>query len=89
MREQYDQDSPFFNFAEEIRLNEFTRRQAHELIVTPMENLRVRLHHREEVVARIYDETAGHPNLIQYYCTILLRRLDETGEREIGPDSLD
>jgi hypothetical protein len=40
------------------------------------------------VVGRIYEETAGHPNLIQYYCTILLRRLDQTGEREIGPESL-
>ena len=64
LKEQHDQNSPFFNFAEEIRLNEFTRRQAHDLIVTPMENLRIRFRNREEVVARIYEETAGHPNLI-------------------------
>jgi hypothetical protein len=88
MREQYLLDSPFYNFAQEIRLNEFTRRQAHDLIITPMENLRVRFRNREEVVGRIYEETAGHPNLIQYYCTILLRRLDQTGEREINLESL-
>ncbi|MGD8397529.1 MAG: AAA family ATPase [Anaerolineae bacterium] len=88
MREQYLLDSPFYNFAQEIRLNEFTRRQAHELIVTPMENLRVRIRNRDEVVGRIYEETAGQPNLIQYYCMILLRRLDHTGEREISPESL-
>ena len=88
MREQYLLDSPFYNFAQEIRLSEFTRRQAQDLIQTPMENLRVRIRNKEEVVARIYEETAGQPNLIQYYCTILLRQLDLVGKREIGPESL-
>ena len=88
MREQYMLDSPFYNFAQEIRLSEFTRQQARELIVTPMENLRVRFRNEEEVVSRIYAETAGQPNLIQYYCLILLRRLDQTAQREISPDSL-
>jgi hypothetical protein len=88
MREQYLLDSPFYNFAQEIRLSEFSRRQAHELVVTPLENLRVRIKNKDEVVNRIYEETAGQPNLIQYYCLILLRRLDRTGSREIGPESL-
>jgi hypothetical protein len=88
MREQYLLDSPFYNFAQELRLSEFTRQQAKELIVIPMQNLRVRFQHEDEVVNRIYEETAGHPNLIQYYCMILLRRLDETGLREINIDSL-
>jgi hypothetical protein len=88
MREQYLLDSPFYNFAQEIRLSEFTRRQAQDLIVTPMENLRVRIRNKEDVVGRIYEETAGQPNLIQYYCTILLRHLDLVGKREIGPESL-
>ena len=42
----------------------------------------------DEVVGRIYEETAGQPNLIQYYCMILLRHLDRTGQREISPKSL-
>jgi hypothetical protein len=88
LQEQYTLDSPFYNFAQEIRLSEFTRQQARDLIVTPMENLRVRFHDQEEVINRIYEETAGHPNLIQYYCLILLRRLDQTGRREIGPEDL-
>jgi len=88
MHEQYLLDSPFYNFAQEIRLNEFSRQQARELITIPMENLRVRFRNEEEVVSRIYEETAGHPNLIQYYCLILLRRLDQTGQREISPESL-
>jgi AAA+ ATPase superfamily predicted ATPase len=88
MREQYMLDSPFYNFTQEIRLSEFTRQQARNLIVTPMENLRVRFKNEEEVISRIYEETAGHPNLIQYYCLILLRQLDQTGGREISPKSL-
>jgi hypothetical protein len=88
MREQYVLDSPFYNFAQEVRLNEFTRRQARELIVTPLENLRVQIRNTDEVVGRIYEETAGHPNLIQYYCMILLKRLDQTGQRHISPESL-
>jgi hypothetical protein len=88
MREQYLLDSPFYNFAQEIRLSEFTRRQASEMIVTPMENLRVRIKSKDDVIGRIYEETAGQPNLIQYYCMILLRQLDRTGRREISPDSL-
>jgi len=88
MREQYMLDSPFYNFAQDLRLSEFTRQQASELINIPMENLRVRIKHKEKVVGRIFEETAGHPNLIQYYCLILLRHLDRTGEREITPESL-
>jgi Cdc6-like AAA superfamily ATPase len=88
MREQYMLDSPFYNFTQEIRLSEFTRQQVRSLIITPMENLRVRFKNEEEVISRIYEETAGHPNLIQYYCLILLRHLDQTGGREISPDSL-
>jgi hypothetical protein len=88
MREQYMLDSPFYNFAQELRLNEFSRQQARELIVTPMENLRVRIRNEEEVVNRIFEETAGHPNLIQYYCLILLRNLDRTGSREVSPQNL-
>lgn len=88
MKEQYMLDSPFYNFAQEIRLSEFSLKQAHELIVTPMENLRVRIRSKDEVVKRIFEETAGHPNLIQYYCMILLRSLDQSGLREIDPDRL-
>jgi hypothetical protein len=79
MKEQYLLDSPFYNFAQEIRLSEFTRQQAHDLIVTPLENLRVRIR-KEEVVARIFDETAGI-QFDQYYCTIL-PQLDQTGARD-------
>lgn len=87
-KELYLLDSPMFNFAQPIRLNEFTMQQARELIVTPMENLGVRFRNKEDVVGRIYGETAGHPNLIQYYCMILLRKLDQAEPRQLTPDNL-
>jgi len=91
MKEAAAPDSPFLNFAQEIRLSEFSLREAHELIVEPLEQLRVHLRQREQFVTRIYEETSGHPNLIQYYCMVLLKRLDERGERgklELSPDDL-
>lgn len=88
MKEHNLLESPIYKFAQEIRLNEFTWKQAHDMIVTPIENLRIRFRNKDEIVGRIYEETAGHPNLIQYYCLILLRQLDQSGEREISPDKL-
>ncbi len=88
MREQYDQNSPLYNFATPMELKEFNRQQAHDLIVTPMENLRVRFHNKSEIIGRIYEETAGHPNLIQYYCQVLLRQLERKDQRELSLSSL-
>jgi hypothetical protein len=90
MEEKSSIDSPLFNMVQDVRLNEFKRKQAQDLIVVPMENLGVHFRDKEQVIERIYAETAGHPNLIQYYCTILLRSLDlnKPGQRVIGLDSL-
>jgi hypothetical protein len=87
-RQLHNLGSPFYNFADEIRLNEFTKQHARELIVTPMQNLGVRFKNESEIVGRIYGETAGHPNLIQFYCTILVRQLELTARRELSPDHL-
>jgi hypothetical protein len=87
-RQLHNLASPFYNFADEIRLNEFTKHHARELVVTPMQNLGIRFKNEGEIISRIYGETAGHPNLIQFYCTILVRQLELTGERELSPDSL-
>ena len=57
MREQYMLDSPFYNFAQEIRLSEFSRQQAHNLIVTPMENLRVRVRSEDVIGAGVMPAT--------------------------------
>jgi hypothetical protein len=39
-------------------------------------------------VNRIFDETAGQPNLIQFYCSILVEQLDQQRSRTVSPESL-
>jgi hypothetical protein len=81
-------ESPLYNFAKPIRLKEFTRDQTAELVLGPLETLRVRFQRRNEIVDRIYNETAGQPNLVQFYCSILVEQLDHSGSRTISPESL-
>ncbi len=88
MRELIDNDSPLFKSAVEIRLPEFNRQQAFELIVQPMENLGIQFKRKNEIVSRIYEETSGHPNLIQYYCRILIEQIESRQIREIVPEDL-
>lgn len=83
-----DLNSPLYNFANPLRLKEFSQDETRNLIVAPMESLGVRFERRNEVVDRIYDETGGQPNLIQYYCSILVEDLDRRRERIISPDNL-
>jgi hypothetical protein len=80
--------SPFFNFAKPLRLKMFTREDAASLILAPLESLRIRLERREEIVDQIYGETAGQPNLIQYYCTYLVDNLEGTGRRTVAPEDV-
>jgi hypothetical protein len=86
--EAHEINSPLYNFSQPLYLNEFSRQQAKDLILKPMENLRIHISNPDDVVGRIYQETAGYPNLIQYYCMILVRKVEQQKEREIGIDSL-
>jgi len=83
-----DLDSPLYNFARPIRLKEFTRDQTAAMVLGPLEKLRVQFDARNDVVNRIFDETAGQPNLIQFYCNILVDRLDRQRTRTVSPNSL-
>lgn len=88
MRAFSDLDSPLYNFARAVRLKEFSREQAAAMILDPLEKLGVRFERRNDVVNRIFDETAGQPNLIQFYCSILVEGLDRQGVRVVAPESL-
>lgn len=88
IRESDRADSPLYNFGEKIVLGEFSRNDAYKLIVTPMDGLRVTLKNREQLVSRIFHETAGLPNLIQVYCQLLLESLDQSNCRELSEKNL-
>jgi len=53
-----------------------------------MDNLGVKMAGRDQIIQRIYKETAGHPNFIQHYCLTLMRDLDEEGTRKLTPKHL-
>ena len=76
LNETSRQDSPFFNFTKSLRLKVFSREDAAAMIIGPLENLRIRLDDREELVKRIYELTSGQPNLIQFYCSYLVEKLE-------------
>jgi hypothetical protein len=88
LRASTDLDSPMFNFAKPLRLKEFTRSETATMIVDPMRNLGIQFRQQNEVVDRIFEETAGQPNLVQYYCATIIQQLDETNRQEVSPDDL-
>jgi hypothetical protein len=77
-----NQKSPFFNLATVIRLGRLRRSDVKRMVVVPMERLRVTIQNQDGVVSRIYRETAGMPNYVQFYCKTLLEQLDEE-ERDV------
>lgn len=83
-----DLESPLYNFARPIRLKEFTYEQTMAMVAGPLEKLGVRFERRTDVINRIFNETAAQPNLIQFYCSILVERMDRKHTRIITPDSL-
>jgi hypothetical protein len=84
LHEAHELTSPQYNFSQPMYLSEFSHQQARHLILKPMESLRIHVSNPEDVVGRIYAETAGYPNLIQYYCMVLIRKIEQEGVREIG-----
>jgi hypothetical protein len=88
LQEAHEITSPQYNFSQPLYLSEFSRQQAKDLILKPMESLRIHVNNSDDVVGRIYAETAGYPNLIQYYCMVLVRTVEQNEVREIGINSL-
>lgn len=80
--------SPLFNFAKPLRLKEFSREDAGKMILGPLLNLRIRVERENDVVDRIFEETAGQPHLIQFYCSYIIDRLDHAGSRRLTPEDL-
>ncbi len=88
MRASTNQQSPFFNLAETINLGRLKRSEVRQMIVVPMERLRIGIQNRENVINRINRETAGLPNYVQFYCKTLLEQLDEEEREAITEDDL-
>lgn len=77
--------NPLYNFCEEIPLKPFKKEEAFELMTQPMESIGI---HYKNLVdrERIFIYTAGHPNLIQFFCKHLVEKAeshDNVEERRI------
>jgi hypothetical protein len=76
-------DSPFFNFCEVMHIGLLDTKAAYDLVTVPMRTLRVRFEDETAIVQRILGLTACHPNMIQYTCDRLIKRINEKQQRTI------
>jgi len=81
--------TPAFNFLDNVPIRPFTRSDTEAIVLRPLERLHVKVQRRSELVNRVYHETAGHPNLIQYYCLVLASALDDQPSQTVSPSDLD
>ena len=87
-RAMNDISSPLHNFVQPLRLAEFGSQEADDLITIPLINLRVRFENQSQIVKRIYNESAGQPNIIQHYCLIIMNELDRSEKRTVNEGML-
>ena len=76
-------DTPLYHFGEALTLKGFPPNEVREMVIEPLEKLRIKLENREEIAQRIQRETAGQPNLVQFYCQTLLEQLENSSQRTL------
>lgn len=81
-------ETPLFNFVTELPLSNMSRDETRRLITVPMQNMGVSIGREGDVISQIFEETAGHPNFVQYYCYSLVQLMDREGRRQVGPNDL-
>jgi hypothetical protein len=69
--------SALFNFAQAVRLEPLPPKVVHHLVADPFEMLNVWMEQSEQVIDRIYQISAGHPNIVQMICQAMVEKLDE------------
>jgi AAA+ ATPase superfamily predicted ATPase len=77
MAEATQQKSELFNFTYKRRLRGLSRDETREMIETPLTLLGIDVH--DDHVAMVYQETKGHPELIQIYCSTMLAMHEKIG----------
>lgn len=74
-------ENPMYNFCEEIILDPLDEEASLDLITKPMESIGIH-YHRNEDRKLILEYTARHPNLLQYFCTQLVKKLGKHNDIE-------
>ncbi|MCZ7648260.1 MAG: hypothetical protein M5U26_23880 [Planctomycetota bacterium] len=82
-----DYESLFFNFLIFRRLSALDRKSASSLIAHPIEELGLRFEDPEVQLNSILEKTSAHPNIVQIFCDLLVKRMARRRRRVIlGPD---
>jgi hypothetical protein len=81
-------ETPLFNFVTALSLSNMSRDETRRLITVPMQNMGVSIDREGDVINQIFEETAGHPNFVQYYCYSLVQLMDREERRQIRPNDL-
>jgi hypothetical protein len=69
-------NSPFFNFCEVVSLKPLNPRSVVEIINKPMRQLGIALPEDRSLDDRIIEVTSCHPNLVQWICDQLVRKVN-------------
>lgn len=76
MDELSDIKSPFYRGFEALSLGPFQEKDTRQIVLRPMKSLGVQFENDHQIVARIHDDTRGHPHLVQFYCSELIKQLE-------------
>jgi hypothetical protein len=84
-----DASSPMFNFTQQLIVNPFDLAEVEELVSEPLKQLEFELVDQASIVQRIYEFTAGHPNVIQRLGHRLVEHPTVRSSRRIKPDDIE
>jgi Cdc6-like AAA superfamily ATPase len=87
--ELFNQDSPLLMAFTCLTLGHFSKDETKQVVLRPMESLRIKVESGGELVSRIHEATAGHPVMVQTFCRWLVEELDKTGSRKLSPADLE
>lgn len=88
MRDVFNRKKSLHHMVDTINLGKLKYDDVYKMVTQPMERLRITFQNRESVVNRIYRETAGLPNYVQFYCSTLLNQLDARKDSILREDDL-
>ncbi len=89
MDEICNSKSPLYFGFEMLRLQAFGTKDTRDMVLAPMQSLRVRIENPESVVSRIHADTRGLPLFIQYCCLELISKMELRGDRNLRVADLD
>lgn len=89
LREICDPKSPLYLGLALLELKTFVRRETREMVLAPLESLRIHIEESEKIVSRIHNETRGLPLFVQYYCRELIEQIERRGDATLRPQDVD